>query len=200
MLDTIQAGTIGTIAGSGEPGCGGDAGPAAAATLNEPKTVALDAAGNLYIADSENHLVRKVDAQTGFIATIAGTCEPDAHASTSVEPVPECPEDDEDPLADPVNKPGDAYSQTPDLSGMVRYVTGTQSKDERFAGDGGPATEAALNFPSAVAVAEDGTVYIADTWNHRIRRVDPATGFISTIAGTGQAKFYGDNGPGVKRL
>ena len=198
MLDAIQAGTIGTIAGSGEPGCGGDAGPATAATLNEPKTVALDAAGNLYIADSENHLVRKVDAQTGFITTIAGTCEPDAHASMSVEPVPGPPEDDEDPLADPVSKPGDAYAQTPDLSGMVRYVTGTQSKDQRFAGDGGPATEAALNFPSAVAVAEDGTVYIADTWNHRIRRVDPGTGIISTIAGTGQPKFYGDNGPAAK--
>lgn len=198
MLDTIQAGTIGTIAGSGEPGCGGDAGPATAAMLNEPKTVALDAAGNLYIADSENHLVRKVDAQTGSITTIAGICEPDVPASTSVEPVPERQEDDEDPLADPVSKPGDAYSQTPDLSGMVRYVTGTQSKDQRFAGDGGPATAAALNFPSAVAVAEDGTVYIADTWNHRIRRIDPATGFISTIAGTGHAKFYGDNGPAVK--
>ena len=53
-----------------------------------------------------------------------------------------------------------------------------------------------LNFPSAVAVAEDGTVFIADTWNHRIRRVDPQTGILSIIAGTGQATFYGDHGPG----
>ena len=57
--------------------------------------------------------MRKVDTQTGFITTIAGTCEPGAHASMSVEPVPERPEDDEDPLADPVSKPGDAYAQTP---------------------------------------------------------------------------------------
>ena len=198
MLDAIQAGAIGTVAGTGEPGWGGDAGPATAAMLNEPKTVALDAAGNLYIADSENHLVRKVDARTGIMTTIAGTCVREAPAAMPAGPVPGPPEDDEDPLADPVNKPGDAYAQKPDLSGMVRYVTGTSSKDQRFAGDGGPAIDAVLNFPSAVAVAEDGTVYIADTWNHRIRRVDPGTGVISTIAGTGQAKYYGDNGPAVK--
>ena len=198
MLDAIQAGAIGTIAGTGEPGWGGDAGPATAAMLNEPKTVALDAAGNLYVADSENHLVRKVDARTGIMTTIAGTGVREASASMPAGPVPAPPEDDEDPLADPVSKPGDAYTQQPDLSGMVRYVTGTPSRDQRFAGDGGPAVEAILNFPSAVAVAGDGTVYIADTWNHRIRRVDPGTGVISTIAGTGQAKCYGDNGPAVK--
>ncbi len=197
MLDTIQAGAIGTIAGTGEPGWGGDAGPAIAAMLNEPKTVALDDAGNLYIADSENHVVRKVDARTGIITTIAGTCMDEAPASMPAVPVSGPPEDDEDPLADPVRKPGDAYAQQPDLSGMVRYVTGTPSKDQRFSGDGGPAIAAVLNFPSAVAVAEDGTLYIADTWNHRVHRVDPGTGYISTIAGTGQAKCYGDEGPAV---
>ena len=197
MLDAIQAGTIGTIAGTGEPGWGGDAGPATAAMLNEPKTVALDHAGNLYIADSENHLVRKVDARTGSMATIAGTCVDDATASMPSGPVSRSLEDDEDPLADPVSQPGDAYAQQPDLSGMVRYVTGAPSRDQRFAGDGGPAIDAVLNFPSAVAVAEDGTVYIADTWNHRIRRVNPGTGVIATVAGTGQAKGYGDQGPAV---
>ncbi len=198
MLKAIQAGAIGTIAGTGEPGCAGDAGSATTALLNEPKNIALDAAGNLYIADSENHLVRKVAAQTGIITTIAGTCLRDEPSSRPAEPLLERLEDDEDPLADPVGNPGDTYAQQPDLSGMIRYVAGTQSKDQRFSGDGGLAINAALNFPSAVAVADDGTVYIADTWNHRIRRVDPHTGIISTIAGTGQAKFYGDNGPAVK--
>jgi len=198
MLNAIQAGAICTIAGSGELGFGGDAGPATAALLNEPKTIALDADGNLYIADSENHLVRKVDVRTGIIATIAGICIRDAHASSPAEPVLERSEDDEDPLEDPVGKQGDTYAQKPDLSGMVRYVTGMQAKDQRFSGDGGLAINAVLNFPSAVAVADDRTVYIADTWNHRIRRVNPLTGVISTIAGTGQAKFCGDHGPAVQ--
>ena len=198
MLEAIQSGAIGTIAGIGEPGYGGDTGPATAAMLNEPKMIALDTAGNLYIADSENHLVRKVDARTGIMTTIAGTCVGDAPASIPAEPLPGPSEDAEDPLADPVSQPDDAYTQQPDLSGMVRYVTGTPSRNQRFAGDGGPAIDAVLNFPSAVAVAEDGTVYIADTWNHRIRRVDPGTGVIATIAGTGQAKYYGDNGPAVQ--
>ena len=73
MLKSIQAGTIGTIAGAGESGCAGDARPATAALLNEPKNIAVDAAGNLYIADSENHLIRKVDAHTGVITTTAST-------------------------------------------------------------------------------------------------------------------------------
>jgi len=198
MLKSIQAGTIGTIAGAGESGCAGDAGPATAALLNEPKNIAVDAAGNLYIADSENHLIRKVDANTGIIMTIAGTFMGEDSASKPDEPPMAAFEEEEDPLADPVSKPEDAYAQKSDLSGMVRYFGGTKSTDQRFSGDGGLATKAALNFPSAVAVADDGTVYIADTWNHRIRRVDPQTGIISTISGTGQTKFFGDNGPAEK--
>ncbi len=198
MLTSIPAGTIATIAGAGEPGFAGDAGPATAALLNEPKNIALDAEGHLYIADSENHVVRKVDARTGIIATIAGTCVRNDPGSSPAGPVPTRADDDDDPLADPVDHAGEAYVQKPDLSGMVRYLSGTESKVPRFSGDHGPARHAALNFPSAVAVADDGTVYIADTWNHRIRRVDPQTGIISTIAGTGRAKFSGDHGPAVQ--
>ncbi|MDT7042410.1 SMP-30/gluconolactonase/LRE family protein [Candidatus Nitronereus thalassa] len=199
MLKSIRAGTIGTIAGAGEPGCAGDGGLAIEALLNEPKNIAIDAVGNLYIADAENHLIRKVEVKTGVITTVAGMFM-DGTVATGASEALASPfqEEDDDPLADPVSKPGDAYVQKSDLSGMVRYVGGTKSGDERFFGDGGPATKAALNFPSAVAVGEDGAVYIADTWNHRIRQVDPQTGVISTIAGTGQAKFYGDHGPAEK--
>ncbi len=198
MLKSIQPGTINTLVGTGDPGCAGDDGPAAAARLNEPKHIALDAGGNLYIADSENHLVRKVDARTGIITTIAGIYVRAAPVADPADPVSDPVEDEDDPLADPVTTAGNAYVQKPDLSGMIRYVSGSKVKDPRFSGDGGPATSAALNFPSAVAVADDGTVYIADTWNHRIRRIDPHTGIMSTIAGTGQAKWHGDHGPAVR--
>ena len=198
MLKSIKTGTIGTIAGSGEPGCAGDGGPATSALLNEPKNIAVDVAGNLYIVDSENHLVRKVDAQIGIMTTIAGTIVNVDPASRPAEPLMAAYEEDEDPLADPLSTPSDTYVQKSDLSGMVRYIGGTKSMDERFGGDGELATQAVLNFPSSVAVADDGTVFIADTWNHRIRKIDPQTGVISTIAGTGQAKFYGDNGQAEK--
>ena len=198
MLKSIQSGTIGTIAGLGEPGCSGDGGPAASALLNEPKNIAVDVAGNLYIADSENHLVRKVDIQTGTMTTIAGTIANADSASRPAEPLMAAYEEDEDPLADPLSTPSDTYVQKSDLSGMVRYVGGTKFTDERFGGDGELATQAVLNFPSSVAVTDDGAVFIADTWNHRIRKIDPQTGVISTIAGTGQAKFYGDNGQAEK--
>ncbi|MDD9860593.1 MAG: hypothetical protein OXU40_09140 [Nitrospira sp.] len=205
MLQSIQSDTIRTIVGAGEPGYAGDDGPATAALLNEPKHLAFDATDNLYIADSENHLVRKVDARTGIITTIAGV-----YVQADPPPGPAGPagdpslrhscerRNDDDPLADPVDVSAQAYVQKPDLSGMVRCLSGAAANSSRFSGDGGLATRAVLNFPSAVAVAEDGTVYIADTWNHRIRRVDPGTGIISTIAGTGQAKWSGDHGPAAR--
>jgi sugar lactone lactonase YvrE len=132
------------------------------------------------------------------MTTIAGTIVNLDPPSRSDEPLMAVYEEDEDPLADPVSKPSEAYIQKSDLSGMVRYVGGAKSTNEQFRGDGELATQAVFNFPSAVAVADDGTVFIADTWNHRIRKVDPQTGVISTIAGTGQAKFYGDNGQAEK--
>ncbi len=200
MPPSMPSVTIRTIVGTGDPGFAGDGGPAAAALLNEPKQLALDAGGNLYVADSENHLVRKVDARTGIITTIAGIyVRADPAGSVPAAPVGDRAEDGEDdPLADTGITAGDAYVHKPDVSGMIRYVSEAAPAPPRFSGDGGPATQAALNFPSAVAVADDGTVYIADTWNHRIRRVDARTGIMSTIAGTGRAKWSGDHGPAVR--
>lgn len=103
---------------------------------------------------------------------------------------------EEDPLADSSISQSHSFTQLADLSGTVRYVmNGTSEK--RFRGDGGIASKAVLNFPTAVAVDAVGYVYIADTMNHRVRRVDEATGIISTIAGTGQARYSGDGGPAV---
>ena len=132
-------GTITTIAGTGEYGFGGDGGPAAEAQLSFPYGVAVDGAGNLYIADTDNQRIRKVDS-TGTITTIVGTGE------------------------------------------------------VGFSGDGGPATEAQLVHPTGVAVDEAGNLYIADVVALRIRKVD-AAGTITTIAGTGEYGFGGDGGP-----
>lgn len=197
MLKTLQSGYITTVAGNGEPGAAGDGGPATMASLNEPKNVIFDQESNLYIADSENHLIRRVDRQTGIIQTIVGSAEVQDSEGRKPSPSPsqQFQADDEDPLADFESSPTKAYTQTPDLSGTVRYVVGKRTETVRFGGDGGAATQAHLNFPSGIAIGENGSLYIADTWNHRIRRVDPLTGMIETIAGTGHPKWTGDGGP-----
>jgi DNA-binding beta-propeller fold protein YncE len=195
-LDTLLPGTIVTVAGSGEPGYAGDGGPAVTARLNEPKAVVVDEVGHLYIADSENNLVRRVDLDTGIITTVAGRALEEAQrpsrsgdVSAPTEPM------DDDLLDSPGYAPG-KMAQLADLSGTVRFVVGSAASG-RYHGDEGPATEAVLNFPSAVVVDRDGNLYIADTRNHRVRKLDAVTGRITTVAGTGRARFSGDGGPAV---
>jgi sugar lactone lactonase YvrE len=190
---------IETVAGIGEPGYVGDGGPANSASLNEPKGLAIDAQGHLYIADSENYVVRKVDRLTGVISTIAGSANLVSAPAAVTGPVSSrlTEEVEEDPLGEMPAQQTPSFSQVADLSGTVRFVTGGAVARTRFAGDGGPAEAALLNFPTAVAVDTDGNVYIADTLNHRIRMVDVATGTIHTIAGTGQARYSGDGGPAI---
>ena len=192
---TLTPFSIMTIAGTGEPGYAGDGGPATAAQLNEPKSITI-AGSFLYIADAENHRIRKLDLASGMISTIAGgdaSAGSESRASLSGHS-PLLGE--EDPLADPATKQ-EKYVQVADQSGTVRFVTGAAAKG-RFQGDGGPAMSAILNFPSATAVDHAGNIYIADTFNHRIRRVEAGTGQIRTIAGTGAARFNGDGGPAEK--
>ncbi len=191
---TIAPGAITTVAGTGDPGCSGDGGPAVQATLNEPKSVTVIGQA-LYIADSENHRIRKVDLGTGVITTLAGEGSGTSPATPSTSPAQS--DDEPDPLAEPVKTKDDKVVQLADQSGTVRFLVGAAEKG-RFQGDGGPAVAATLHFPSAVAADSRGTLYIADTFNHRIRRVDPATGLIRTLAGTGAARFSGDGGPAEK--
>lgn len=193
VLACVKSGTIGTVAGTGEPGHSGDGGAAASARLNEPKSLAV-ARGCLYIADSENHVIRKVDLASGLISTVAG--RPDATQAVSADAVAadDAPFDD-DPLGGPSQAVPEKFAQLGDLSGTVRFVVGASPKAGRFEGDGGPATKATLNFPSAVALDRQGNLYIADTMNHRVRRVDAQTGIITTVAGTGQHRCSGDGGP-----
>jgi sugar lactone lactonase YvrE len=192
----IESGTIGTIAGIGEPGAHGDGGLAIHAALSEPKSVALAVASDeatLFIADADNHLIRRVDLTTGRITTVAG-CPSEARIEPSrAEPDPAVPSED-DPLGEPVGET--KFTQLSDLRGTVRFVVGQSPIAGRFTGDGSLGLKATLNFPSAVAGDRDGNLYIADTMNHRVRKVDGRTGNMTTIAGTGQARWTGDGGPG----
>ena len=196
---SIAPGTITTIAGTGDPGCSGDGGPALKACLNEPKSITVDGRG-LYIADSENHRIRKVDLTTGLITTVVGK----GGSATPTHPSPLEGEgqgggDELDPLADPVKVKDEKVVQLADQSGTVRFLVGSAEKG-RFKGDGEPAVGATLNFPSAVVADRRGNLYIADTFNHRVRRVDAATGTIWTLAGTGTARSSGDGGPATKAM
>jgi|GEM_PF-2586680 len=138
----VAGGVITTVAGNGRPGFSGDGGPATEASLNEPQGVAVTPDGTLYISDTGNHRIRKIDA-AGIISTLAGNGE------------------------------------------------------DRFSGEDEPAGGASLNYPKGLTVAADGTVYVADTRNNRVRRIDTG-GTITTVAGNGEAGFGGDGGQGPR--
>ncbi|MGC3974250.1 MAG: hypothetical protein QM771_07695 [Nitrospira sp.] len=198
-ISATPSAIIATLAGNGEPGYAGDGGPAGVASLNEPKGLCIDREGNVYIADSENHVVRRVDRKTGMITTVAGMGPGGTTgAMMAPEPVALSPQEEEDPFAETSADSTKAYTQVTDLSGTVRYVTGGRLTIEQESGDGGPARRARLNFPSAVAVDRWGNLYIADTMNHRVRKVDAKTGIITHVAGTGQARYSGDGGPAAQ--
>ena len=186
------SGTITTVAGTGAGGFSGDGGPATSAQLRRPRGVALDGAGNLYIADSENNRIRKVDT-SGTITTVAGGGSDlgDGGPATSAQL--------RRPIGVAVDGTGNLYIadtdsyriRKVDTSGTITTVAGTGAGG--FSGDGGPATNAQLSFPMGVALDGAGNVYIADNFNYRIRKVD-TSGAITTVAGTGAGGLSGDGG------
>ena len=198
MKTDLQTGLIQTVAGTGDAGWSGDGAAACAARLNEPKSLTLDAEGNLYIADSENHVVRKIDRKTHCIKTIAGRVQALDVGAKPIPPAPMAEEILDDPLAETIRANLHAVTQQTDLSGTVRYIAIGMATATRFSGDGGPADQALLNFPTAVVVDRAGHLYIADTLNHRVRRVDAATGVVTTVAGLGKPRYVGDGGLAVE--
>jgi hypothetical protein len=195
---TVSSGVITTIAGTGTDGYAGDGGPATSAQLNRPSGVAVDTAGNIYIADYGNSRIRKVDAITGVITTIAGTGTSgyagDGGPATSAQL--------NDPRGVAVDTAGKIYiadtsnnriRKVTGSPGVITTIAGTGTSG--YAGDGGPATTARLNYPSGVAVDTAFNIYIADSDNYRIRKVTVSSGVITTIAGTGTDGFAGDGGP-----
>jgi uncharacterized protein (TIGR03437 family) len=200
-------GTITTFAGSSlEPGYSGNGGPAAQARLDYPSGVAFDAAGNLYIADTFNNQIRRV-TPSGVISAFAGVGGPAPGPGHGFG-------GDGGPAAQAVldfpsgmafDRNGNLYFAdqhnnrirrvTPE--GVISTVAGSGVPGELgggYAGDGGPATSALLNYPADVAFDGAGNLYIADQRNHRIRRVTP-DGIISTVVGNGERGFSGDGGP-----
>jgi sugar lactone lactonase YvrE len=171
---------------------------ALAACLNEPKGLTLDVEGNLFIADSENHVVRRIDRKTRCITTVAGRVQRVESGATHGTLALMAEGEDDDPFADHGRLNSHAFTQQADLSGTVRYVVTGTVLAKRFSGDGGPADQALLNFPTALVVDRVGHLYIADTLNHRVRRVDAVTGIITTVAGLGQPRSSGDGGLAVE--
>lgn len=256
-----QTGIITTIVGSGERGFAGDGDPALAAQLYFPHSLALDEAGTLYIADAGNHRVRTVNAATGIISTVAGTgkiqffgdggpataaglfaprgvavgpegtlyiadtqhacirkVDRDGRISTIAGADPRKVEKGEAPvyLRAPVGiglgPDGQIYWADGTLNrikradlkridpatkaGWVTIVAGSETMG--FSGDGGPAREAELEVPAAIAFDAQGNLFIADHNNARVRRVDAKSGIITTVVGNGRRGFSGDGGPAVE--
>jgi sugar lactone lactonase YvrE len=186
-------GTITTIAGTGTGTFGGDNAAATAARVNSPQGVAVDSAGNVYIADTSNNRVRKINI-SGTISTVAGNgtggylADNVSATGTRINA----------PRSVVVDSAGNLYIadtsnnriRKVDTGGTITTFAGTGTAS--FSGDNGPATSATIRAPQALTMDNSGNFYIADTTNHRIRKI--SAGIITTLSGTGSAGYGGDGG------
>lgn len=203
VLKVDTNGIITTVAGSGGMGdsagsYGGDGGPATQARLYDPVSVAFDSSGNLYISDYGNRRVRKVDAN-GIITTVAGT----GSTIFNGDNILAIQAGLGGPYGVAVDSADNLYIadylhnriRKVDTNGIITTVAGTGSPG--FGGEGGPATQAQLNTPFRIVLDSMGSLYIVDTGNHRIRKID-VSGIITTVVGTGSPGFSGDGGPATQ--
>jgi sugar lactone lactonase YvrE len=188
-------GTLTVVAGNGNAGFSGDGGPATSASLNLPLGLAVDANGNLYIADSNNNRIRKV--ANGIITTIAGTGGPGFADGAAPKALFDLPRGITLDAAGSLYIADAGNNRIRKLSnGAVTTIAGNGTAS--FSGDGGPATSAAINFPTSVAVDTSGAIYIIDSDNYRARKV--SGGIITTIAGNGQPGISVDGTPATGPL
>ncbi len=174
VFRVLPDGTISVYAGNGTPGFSGDNGLATAAQLSAPGSLAVDTAGNLYINDTGNACIRKVTT-SGVISTIASVAASGIALDTT----------------------GGVYATSGNTVGRIdangNYFAIAGTGKAGFSGDGGPAATAKLYGPQGLRVDAAGNIFVADTQNHRIRKITPQ-GIISTAAGSGIAGFSGDGG------
>jgi sugar lactone lactonase YvrE len=189
-------GAITTYAGNGKPGFSGDGGPADQAQFREPNALDLDPAGNLYVADVTDNRIRRVDAKTRVITTVAGTGKreftgdggPAAQAGIQGARGVAI---DADGNMYVCEREGNRVRRVDANSGVIRTVAGAGAKG--YTGDGGPALQATFNGPKWIHVGGDGMVYVVDTENHCVRQINPKDGTIRTVAG-GHLGADGDGG------
>ena len=191
-----SSGMIETIAGPGEPGILGNDGPAVKARLGYPRGLAMDASGNLLIAESAHDIVRRI-SPSGTITPFAGTGEPFDRRNGGAASAAQFGYPD-DVAADAT---GNVYVldsnqvRRIDPSGMIAAIAGTG--EYGHSGDGGPAIAADLQNPTEMGMDVAGNLYLAERFGHRVRKIDVA-GTITTIAGTGERGYSGDGGPATK--
>jgi sugar lactone lactonase YvrE len=187
-------GNITTIAGTGTQGFFGDTGPATSAELDSPQGLALDNKNNLYIADTHNHRIRKLNLTSGIITTIAGTT-PGFSGDNALATAAQL----DLPTALALDAAGNLYladtgnhriRKIAATTGIITTIAGTGTQG--FSGDTGPAISATIDSPTGLALDAANNLYLADTHNHRIRKITATTGIITTIAGTGASGFSGD--------
>ena len=196
-------GIISTVAGNGSPGFSGDGGLATLASISSPSSLLLDGAGDIYFVDNGNQCVRRVDAITGIITTVAGTggvegYTGDGAAATSATlSLPEGLAHDLSGdlfIADTGNN---VIRRVDAVTGFITTYAGVQGY-AGYSGDNVLATKSTLQTPWGLTVGPDNALYIADLSNNRIRRVDPSTNIMTTVAGSGNGGYNGDAGPAVQ--
>lgn len=188
-----------TIAGNGDFGEAGDGGQATKAQLGVPLSIAFDSNDNLYIADANFNRIRRVDANTGIITTIAGqgseTGGFGGDGGPAINAQISAPSDISIDLNGNIYFTDLGNQRVRRIDASTKQITTVAGNGESdFSGDGGLATMASLSDPLAVAIDNIGNIFIADSENHRIRKVDVKTGIITTVAGRGDDSFDGDGG------